>query len=272
MKTSVDGLFCFSHFSLTTGRLGSMMAALLLMVTISLSSSALAMRRAPAEPAPSDNSQPTSTQPSQQSSTPPAEEKAVLAPAAYQESARTMLSKILSSNQLPASTVQQMIVVESDTLNAATNGQEIQFTRKLWDTLQTDDQRGFVLSHELAHITLNHVPKAQARRVGIFAADKILGHVLGSSSQSAGVLRQISQAGLVLADLRYSRGAELSADDRGLTLMENAGYNPQGAIETLEILDKASGSSTPQFLRSHPMSKNRIQALVNKHQGRFQAQ
>ncbi len=183
--------------------------------------------------------------------------------AVAQQEAEALLSHILQANQLAANTVEKFELVDSEDLNAATDGKKIIFTKALWDALTRNDQRAFVLSHELAHISLNHVPKSMARRVSFLG----LGHFLSkyfskSESKKNQVLSQASQAGLVLADLKFSRRAEYGADNLGLKMMVEAGYDPNGALETLDILAKASPSQTPQFLRSHPLSKNRIRRLV----------
>ncbi len=75
-----------------------------------------------------------------------------------------------------------------------------------------------------------------------------------------------SQAGLVLTDLKFSRGQEYTADEVGLKLMTQAGYQPQAALETLSVLEKANTSGTPQFLRSHPLNRNRVESLVRRQQ------
>ena len=81
------------------------------------------------------------------------------------------------------------------------------------------------------------------------------------------VLNQASNAALQLFNLRFSRQTELKADDRGLQILTQAGYRPMAAVETLQILQAAApGSSMPEFLRSHPLSESRIQALAQQYQ------
>ena len=84
---------------------------------------------------------------------------------------------------------------------------------------------------------------------------------------STALANQVTQAGLVLADLRFSRSNEYDADKAGLVLMRQAGFNPQGSLETLAILEKNNPSTQPGFLRSHPLSRQRIEALVRELQG-----
>ncbi len=174
-----------------------------------------------------------------------------------QQQGEYMLVRIMKANGITPNTVESFTLEEEDALNAATDGKNIMFTKKLWTTLTTDDQRAFVLAHELAHINLNHIPKTVGRKTGLSIFSRIAQSIFGNSSAASLATR----AGLALADLRFSRNAEYEADERGLILMTNAGYDTQGAIETLEVLHKASPNGTPEFLRSHPVSENRIKRL-----------
>ena len=72
----------------------------------------------------------------------------------------------------------------------------------------------------------------------------------------------VSEAGLGLANRRFGRGDEYAADDQGLNYLVQAGYNPQAYRGVFEVLSQASaGATTPEFLRTHPLSENRIQRL-----------
>ncbi len=179
--------------------------------------------------------------------------------------ARQIMSRLTTGTSLRGERSIVLKLVEDESLNAATNGQEIQFTTGLWNALRTDDQRAFVIAHELAHIELGHIPQTVMRRTGLQIVDQLVLDRLVNIPDSTlkgqiwGVARQ---AGMTLVDLRFSRSAEYEADQRGLQILASAGYDPAAAIQTLEILQAASPSGVPQFLRSHPMNENRIRALV----------
>ncbi len=174
-----------------------------------------------------------------------------------QQQGEIMLVRIMKANGITPNTVETFKIDDEDTLNAATDGKNIIFTKKLWTTLTSDDQRAFVLAHELAHIDLNHIPKTVGRKVGMNIFSRIAHGLFGGSP----AINLATRAGLALADLRFSRSGEYQADERGVIFMTKAGYDSQGAIETLEVLHKASPSNTPEFLRSHPISENRMQRL-----------
>lgn len=186
------------------------------------------------------------------------------------EPAQIILKNLLEANQIPSSMVESLIMDEEDVLNASTDGRAIYFTNKLWNTLENNDQRAFVIAHELSHVTHRHVPEAVGRRVGLSLFSRVFsGWLSTKTGPTATIANSAAKAGLVLADLKFSRGAEYEADESGIQYMVNAGYNAKGAIETLEILDKNSGDGTPQFLRSHPLNPNRIEAISNKYSSQF---
>ena len=61
--------------------------------------------------------------------------------------------------------------------------------------------------------------------------------------------------------LAYSRGNELEADRVGFSTLVKAGFNPQSMANMfgiLQNLSRLSGSNELEFLRSHPLTKNRI--------------
>lgn len=175
---------------------------------------------------------------------------------------QVILDKLKAANQVPSEINPTLKIERSDTLNAATDGQNMMITDTLLNKLTTDDERAFVLSHELAHILLSHVGKTQVRRTGLSLLDLFVRNKTGTNS----VLSMASSLGINLVDLKSSRHFEYQADDLGVKLMVNAGYNPQAALRVFDVLEANSpGSETPGFLRSHPISRDRIRALVQKY-------
>lgn len=181
--------------------------------------------------------------------------------------AEVILNRLLSANGIARDRVQGIKVIEAKELNAYTDGKTISFSSTLWNLLNSDNQRAFVISHELSHITLNHIQKTQARRVGLTILDYLLSRRL-SDSQS-GVRSQLVQlataAGSTLVDSKFSRQAELQADERGIQLMSQAGYQPSAAIEVFNLFEQYSPTNMPEFLMSHPLNKSRMAALAKKY-------
>lgn len=173
-----------------------------------------------------------------------------------------ILNHLKWANQIP-STVSPVLQIErSADLNASTDGKNLIITDSLLSQLSTDDERAFVISHELAHILLSHISKTQLRRTGLSVLDYLLERKVGNNS----LLATASRLGISLVDLKSSRGYEYQADDLGVQLMSRAGYNPQAAIRVFDVLEANNPSAgRPGFLLSHPISRNRIEALVKKY-------
>jgi predicted Zn-dependent protease len=62
--------------------------------------------------------------------------------------------------------------------------------------------------------------------------------------------------------MSYSRDQEREADMLGLRYMTQAGYNPLGLVQLMEILQSAGGGKgAPEFLSTHPNPGNRLEYL-----------
>ncbi len=185
------------------------------------------------------------------------------APAHTLHSPEMILDRLKVANNVPADIAPGIKVQDSNTLNAATDGQNLVITSALLDRLSTDDQRAFVISHELSHILLQHIGKTQVRRIGLTLLDA---YVVRRYTTQGSLAQLASELGIGLVDKRSSRGYEYQADDLGVKLMSQAGYNPQAAIQVFGILQAATpGNRTPEFIQDHPITESRIRALAQKY-------
>ena len=179
------------------------------------------------------------------------------------QSPQAILDNVKAKDGISATVAPKISVENSNTLNAATDGQNLIITSALLEKLHTNDQRAFVISHELSHILLSHVAKTQMRRVGLSLFDQyIVRHYV-----AAGSLGDLAaRFGIGLVDTHSSRGFEYQADDLGVRLMSEAGYNPEAAIQVFDILKaNTPPNQTPGFLMDHPITDDRIKALVKKY-------
>jgi predicted Zn-dependent protease len=147
-------------------------------------------------------------------------------------------------------------VIESKELNAfALPGGPVFFYTGLISKLETEDQLAGVLAHELAHVRKQHWANQYASAM---KRQLVLGAILiGTKANST--TQNLVGLGDDLLFLKYSRDHETQADDSGMQWMTQAGYNPNGMADVFRILSKnAKGSGGPEFLRSHPVDKNRI--------------
>ena len=177
------------------------------------------------------------------------------------QTAQQIVDKLLRDNNIPEEKVKSVKMDTQNVLNAYTDGQNIVMTKKLWNALKTNDERAFVLSHELGHIMANHVTKSVFRSAGF----SILTRVVASATGNAWVANGTS-LGLQLANMKFSRLQETQADERGIIAMKTAGYNPNAALVVFKVLKEGSGNGKGvEFLQTHPLPESRIRELVNKY-------
>ena len=142
-------------------------------------------------------------------------------------------------------------VVESDEVNAfATPGGFVYVTTGLLRTAENRAQLASVVAHEIAHINERHGVKGLKQAV----AAQGIANTVGVDSDA---LAQMAYR--LTVDLPRSRSFEYEADRSGLQMLQQAGYPPQAFANFLAKLE--GGGGTPEFIRTHPTSENRIEAI-----------
>lgn len=121
----------------------------------------------------------------------------------------------------------------------------------------TKDETGLavVMSHEVAHAILEHGKKQTNTNVVKNIGGLIVSKAGGSVAQTA------YKYGSGLGTLKYSRSHETQADEMGLVFMKLAGYDPTKATEFWQRMSSGKGSTTPQFLSTHPSDATRIKNI-----------
>lgn len=167
---------------------------------------------------------------------------------------------------------QYHLLADSKTINAfALPGGQIFITLGLFDKLETEAQLAGVLAHETGHVIQRHAAQQMAKgelgqilvmATGIGVSDPNNPNRGQQAAAIASVVNQVSQ-------LHYGRKDELEADQWGLLLMSEAGYNPKAMLEVMKILEKeAPGGHKPEMLLTHPYPEHRIEyikAYLEKH-------
>lgn len=128
-----------------------------------------------------------------------------------------------------------------------------------------------VIAHETGHIAGGHLIRVQeAQKRG--TAESILAFVLGMAAAGAGrpdVGTAVISGGQNMAlrnFLQYSRTQEGSADAAAMKFLDQTHQSAQGLLSFLQILsDQELLTPTRQdpYLRTHPLSADRIQALAD---------
>ncbi len=172
----------------------------------------------------------------------------------------------------PAGTRFDVVVVDWGLVNAfAAPGNRIVLTRGLINEAGGPDEVAGVLAHEMGHGIGLHPETGVVRAIGLSAAVELM---LGGGGGT------LSNIGLLLAQLSYTRAAEAEADETGLALLKDAGISPAGIASFFRRMEKKfegdgndrkpgenissdSGASGgfAGMLRTHPATRDRIRRI-----------
>lgn len=137
----------------------------------------------------------------------------------------------------------------------------------------TRDQLASVLAHELTHVTQRHIarsiaPQQNASMVAIAAL--LLGILAASRSSNVDAANAAimgGQAAAIQGQLNFSRDMEREADRVGFGVLAAAGYSTAGMAGMFEKLDAATRLNDNNgfpYLRSHPLTVDRISEARNR--------
>jgi predicted Zn-dependent protease len=168
----------------------------------------------------------------------------------------------------------EVVIVDSPQINAfAVPGGVIGINNGLLLYAQTEDELVTVLSHEIAHLSQRHFSRGvefqqrnQPLALAAMLASFVLMVTVGGDAGMAGLAA--TQAAAQDSALRYSRTNEQEADRVGMQTLVEAGFDPHAAPSMFERMMQASRYSSseriPEFLRTHPLSENRIADTRNR--------
>jgi predicted Zn-dependent protease len=148
--------------------------------------------------------------------------------------------------------------LDHESVNAfALPGGYLFITRGMLEKLQTEAQLASILGHEITHVVARDTANQISKEIGmqlVLMAAAVGTDASGQAIRAADVARQI-------LSLSYSRTDEREADRGGMRYMIRAGYDPNGMVETMKILEEQPGEKPPEFFSTHPSPRNRIEYL-----------
>ena len=127
----------------------------------------------------------------------------------------------------------------------------------LFKVAKNDAQLATVMGHEVGHAIARH--GAERMSQGILA--QLGGVAVGAATGSQAYVDAYSQLATLGVILPYSRTQESEADEIGLMLMAEAGYDPREAVKLWQNFEALSGQRPPEFLSTHPSEGTRIERL-----------
>jgi len=128
---------------------------------------------------------------------------------------------------------------------------------------ESESELASVVAHEIAHVTQHHISrKLEASRYDSWLAlAALLAAAAAGGAEAAQAALGVTQASILDRQLSYSRAYESEADSLGIRLLSRAGFDPSAMpVFFKRLLDESrvNKSHAPEFLRSHPLTINRI--------------
>lgn len=140
---------------------------------------------------------------------------------------------------------------------------------------QSESELASVLAHEVSHVTQRHLARMVSKQSQSQIASLLslaVAILAARSNPDAAMGAAIAgQAAAMQQQLNYSRDFEREADRLGLQLLEKAGYDIRGMGDFFDRLQKFGRlyeNNAPGYLRTHPLTTERIADMANRIQQR----
>ncbi len=181
----------------------------------------------------------------------------------------------LASNSPDARQAFSFFLIRDNTINAfALPGGFIGVYSGLMLAAETESELAGVLAHEIAHVTQKHLVQmiaAQKRATLPSLAVLALAILAARSNPDLGQAAiAVSQAALLQTQLNFTRAHEHEADRIGLQILQRAGFDVRAMPLFFERMQKNSRfyeGNAPTYLRTHPLTYERIADLQNRIEG-----
>ncbi len=152
------------------------------------------------------------------------------------------------------------IIDDPETVNAwcMAGGRMAVYTGLFEQLKLTDDEFAQIMGHEISHALANHtaerMSRAMATTLGVVA--------IGAASDNHGMaVAGAAVAAKLALELPNSRVAESEADELGMQLATQAGFDPEAAVTLWQKMGDLSDERPPEFLSTHPAPDNRQASL-----------
>ncbi len=166
----------------------------------------------------------------------------------------------------------EFFAVQDPTINAfALPGGFIGLHTGLISAARDESELAGVLAHEIAHVTQHHIARmVDAQKTsGLVTLAALAVAILAARSNA-----QVSEAAVAVASamsvqsqLDFTREHEREADRVGLQTLRGAGFAAQGMatfFERLQSKGRLYDNNAPAYLRTHPLTHERIADMQNR--------
>ena len=133
---------------------------------------------------------------------------------------------------------------------------------------KNESQLASVLAHEIAHVSQRHLARAfdnSGQSTALTIATLLAAILVGTQDTQAG--QAVLMSGIASSQqssINFTRSNEYEADRVGIGILTDTGINPEGMVEFFEILLDQSPDGGIEYLRTHPLSVNRVSEAKNR--------
>jgi len=186
----------------------------------------------------------------------------------------TLGYKLLSA--LPGARLDfEFFAVRESSINAfALPGGFVGVHTGLLTAADTESEVASVLAHEITHVTQHHIARlfGAQKQMQMPAMIAMAAAILAARSRPdvASGVAMAAQGAAISGQLSYSRDFEREADRIGFQTLQAAGFDVRGMPSFFEKLQRYSrisdDGSAPGYLRSHPLTADRVADAQNRAQ------
>ena len=158
----------------------------------------------------------------------------------------------------------QFYLIDNNVINAfAVPGGHIALHTAILVKSESESELASVIAHEISHVSQRHIARKleTSRYDSWLALGALLAAAAAGGTDAAQAAFSLANASIIDRQLTYSRSFEAEADSLGIRLMSRADFDPAAMpVFFKRLLDESriNKSNAPEFLRSHPLTINRI--------------
>lgn len=175
----------------------------------------------------------------------------------------------LASHSDAAGNEFHFFIIKAPTINAfAGPAAYIGIHTQLILEAKNESQLASVLAHEIAHVSQRHLARAydnSGQSTALTIATLLAAILVGTQDTQAG--QAVLMSGIASSQqssINFTRSNEYEADRVGIGILTDTGINPEGMVEFFEILLNKSPEGEIEYLRTHPLSTNRVSEAKNR--------
>jgi len=157
------------------------------------------------------------------------------------------------------------LILDTDEINAfAAPGGLIFVSRGLLRCAEHEDAVAAILAHEIGHVQLKHGLQAiKKSRVTAALTNVAIEGVKKHGDKELAELTQVFEDSIfdittTLINRGYSRSFEKKADMAAVTILQRVGYDPNGVVDMLKIMQEKLQPGGLGFAKTHPSPEDRM--------------